>query len=158
MRIKRRLGPANLALLALYFAPVWGAEALRALTSPYGGFEERAHATAATAIGRLLDLRLDGLMHAANLLAGLKLVIAAGFLAYAIEFARAFVVGREVNRVAKTLREHGIQVTALHNHALTDTPRLFYMHFWANDDPVKLAQGLKAALELTNSKKAEGTK
>ncbi len=67
-------------------------------------------------------------------------------------------VGREVNRVAKTLREHGIQVTALHNHALTDTPRLFYMHFWANDDPVKLAQGLKAALELTNSKKAEGTK
>ena len=98
MRSKRRLGPANLALLALYFAPVWGAEALRALTSPYGGFEERAHATAATAIGRLLDLRLDGLMHAANLLAGIKLVIAAGFLAYAIEFARAFVVGREVNR------------------------------------------------------------
>src|SRR5438067_1776274 len=64
-------------------------------------------------------------------------------------------VGREVNRVAKTLREHGIQVTALHNHALADDPRLFYMHFWANDDPVKLAQGLKAALELTNSKKAE---
>ena len=67
-------------------------------------------------------------------------------------------VGREVNRVAKTLREHSIQITALHNHALADNPRLFYMHFWANDDPVKLAQGLKAALELTNSKKAEGTK
>lgn len=67
-------------------------------------------------------------------------------------------VGREVNRVAKTLREHGIQVTALHNHALADHPRLFYMHFWANDDPVKLAQGLKAALALTNSKKGEGAK
>ncbi len=68
-------------------------------------------------------------------------------------------IAREVNPVAKTLREHGIQVTALHNHALADNPRLFYMHFWANDDAVKLARGLKAALDLTNSKKAdEGSK
>src|SRR5438874_823685 len=67
-------------------------------------------------------------------------------------------VDKEVNPVALTLRQHGIDVTALHNHGLQDTPRIFYMHFWANDDPVKLAQGLKAALELTNSKKAEGTK
>jgi hypothetical protein len=34
-----------------------------------------------------------------------------------------------------------------------DTPRLFYMHFWANDDPIELAQTLKAALDVTNSKK-----
>ena len=67
-------------------------------------------------------------------------------------------VDKEVNPVAGALRQHGIEVTALHNHGLSDMPRLFYMHFWANDDPVKLAQGLKAALELTNSKKAEGTK
>src|SRR5262245_1669233 len=67
-------------------------------------------------------------------------------------------IGREVNPVLKTLREHGIQVTALHNHALGDNPRLFYMHFWANDDAVKLARGLKAGLDLTNSKKAEGSK
>src|SRR5213594_2686932 len=67
-------------------------------------------------------------------------------------------VDKEVNPVALALRQHGIDVTALHNHGLQDTPRLFYMHFWANDDPVKLARGLKAALELTNSKKAEGTK
>jgi uncharacterized protein DUF1259 len=65
------------------------------------------------------------------------------------------VIGREVNAVAKALREHGIQVTAVHNHALADNPRLFYMHFWANDDAVKLAKGLKAALDLTNSKKAD---
>jgi Domain of Unknown Function (DUF1259) len=64
-------------------------------------------------------------------------------------------IGREVAPVAKALREHGIQVTALHNHALADNPRLFYMHFWANADAVKLATGLKSALELTNSKKAE---
>jgi len=62
-------------------------------------------------------------------------------------------IGREVNPVLKALREHGIQVTALHNHALGDNPRLFYMHFWANDDAVKLARGLKAGLGLTNSKK-----
>lgn len=64
-------------------------------------------------------------------------------------------IAREVNRVAKALREHGIQVTALHNHALGDNPRLFYMHFWANDNAVKLARGLSAALDLTNSKKAD---
>jgi hypothetical protein len=64
-------------------------------------------------------------------------------------------IDKEVNAVAKTLRQHGIEVTALHNHGLMDTPRLFYMHFWANDDPAKLAQGLKAALDQTNSVKAK---
>lgn len=66
-------------------------------------------------------------------------------------------LGREVNPVARALREHGIQVTALHNHALGDSPRLFYMHFWANDDAVKLARGLRAALDLTHSKKPAQT-
>jgi len=61
-------------------------------------------------------------------------------------------IDKEVNAVAKTLRQHGVDVTAIHNHALMDTPRLFYMHFWANDDPVKLAQALKAALDQTNSR------
>ena len=58
---------------------------------------------------------------------------------------------KEVNPVARTLRQHGIDVTALHNHGLQDSPRLFYMHFWATDDAVKLALGLKAALDQTNS-------
>jgi Domain of Unknown Function (DUF1259) len=62
-------------------------------------------------------------------------------------------IDKEVNAVARTLRQHGIDVTALHNHGLLDTPRLFYMHFWATDDPAKLAQGLKAALDQTNSMK-----
>ena len=62
-------------------------------------------------------------------------------------------IGKEVNAVARALRQHGIDVTAIHNHALGDTPRLFYMHFWANDDPVALALGLKAALGETNSRK-----
>src|SRR5881296_1256005 len=62
---------------------------------------------------------------------------------------------KEVNAVARTLRQHGIDVTAIHNHGLMDMPRLFYMHFWGNDDPAKLAQGLKAALDQTNSVKAK---
>ena len=62
-------------------------------------------------------------------------------------------IDKEVNPVAKTLRQHGIDVTAIHNHALADSPRLFYMHFWANADAVQLAQGLRAALDQTNSRR-----
>jgi Domain of Unknown Function (DUF1259) len=62
-------------------------------------------------------------------------------------------IDKEVNPVARALRQHGIDVTALHNHGLQDSPRLFYMHFWATDDPAKLAQGLKAAVDQTNSLK-----
>jgi uncharacterized protein DUF1259 len=61
-------------------------------------------------------------------------------------------IDKEVNVVARTLRQHGIDVTAIHNHALQDGPRLFYVHFWANDDPVKLAAALKDAVGHTNSK------
>ena len=53
----------------------------------------------------------------------------------------------EVNPVLRTLRAKGIEVTALHNHMLDDEPRLFFMHFWANDDAQKLANALAAALE-----------
>jgi hypothetical protein len=60
---------------------------------------------------------------------------------------------KEVNPVARALRQHGIDVTALHNHGLEDTPRLFYMHFWATADAGKLAEGLRAALDQTNSVK-----
>ena len=53
----------------------------------------------------------------------------------------------EVNPVIKTLRSNGIEVTALHSHMLDEQPRLFFCHFWANDDAVKLAKGLRAALD-----------
>jgi len=62
-------------------------------------------------------------------------------------------IADEVNPVARALRANGIEVTALHNHALGDQPRLFYMHFWAHDDALKLARGLRAGLDLTNSRK-----
>jgi len=60
---------------------------------------------------------------------------------------------KEVNPVLKALRENGIEVTALHNHMLDDQPRLFFMHFWANDDVNKLANGLKMALAKVNTSK-----
>lgn len=60
----------------------------------------------------------------------------------------------EVVPVQRALVEHGIEVTALHNHMLHEEPRLFFMHFWGVDDAEKLARGLRAALERTNSAQA----
>jgi hypothetical protein len=62
-------------------------------------------------------------------------------------------IGKEVNPVIKALRQNGIAATAVHSHMLDEQPRLFFMHFWANDDAVKLAKGLRAALDQTNSSK-----
>ena len=62
--------------------------------------------------------------------------------------------GEEVNPVIKMLRENGIEVTAIHSHMLTEQPRLIFMHFWANDDAIKLAKGLRAALDKTASAKS----
>ncbi len=62
-------------------------------------------------------------------------------------------LGGEVNPVIKALRQNGIAVTAIHSHMLMEEPRLFFMHFWANEDAVKLAKGLRAALDQTNSAK-----
>jgi hypothetical protein len=59
-------------------------------------------------------------------------------------------IAKEVNPVLKALREHGIEVTAIHNHMLDDQPHLYFMHFWANDDAGKLSEGLKAALAHIN--------
>ena len=62
-------------------------------------------------------------------------------------------IGSEVNPVIRALRNNGIAITALHSHMLTDNPRLFFMHYWANDDALKLARGLRAALDKMNVKK-----
>jgi hypothetical protein len=62
-------------------------------------------------------------------------------------------LGSEVNPVLKELRTHGIEVTALHSHMIDDSPHLYFMHFWANDDAQKLAKGLRAALDQANVKR-----
>src|SRR5438552_13863877 len=63
-------------------------------------------------------------------------------------------IAKEVNPVLKALRDHGIEVTAIHNHMLDDQPHLYFMHFWANDDARTLAEGLKAALAQINIAKS----
>jgi hypothetical protein len=62
--------------------------------------------------------------------------------------------GDEVNPVINALRTNGIEVTAVHSHMLHEQPRLFFLHFWANDDALKLARGLRAALDKTASTKS----
>lgn len=64
-------------------------------------------------------------------------------------------IGKEINSVIRALRANGITVTAVHSHMLDEQPRLFFMHFWGNDDAVKLAKGLRAALDQTNSHKGK---
>jgi len=56
-------------------------------------------------------------------------------------------IADEVNKVARALRQHDIDITALHNHMLHGSPELYFMHFWAVGDPMKIASGLKAALD-----------
>ncbi len=59
------------------------------------------------------------------------------------------VTGEEVNPLIRALRDNGVEVTAIHSHMLTEQPRVFFVHFWANDDAVKLARGIRAALDKT---------
>ncbi len=58
-------------------------------------------------------------------------------------------IASEVNPVISELRKSGIEITAIHSHMLDEQPRLIFMHFWANDDALKLAKGLRAALDKT---------
>ncbi len=61
-------------------------------------------------------------------------------------------IASEVNPVLRVLRANGIAVTALHSHMLNESPRLFFMHFWGEGDAVKLARGLRAALDQMDIK------
>jgi hypothetical protein len=92
------LGSVNLALLSFYFFPVWGRDAIRALTSPYNGLNDRVHATATIYFCQWFDLSFNGLVIASHILAGVKLVIAVGFVAYIIEFIRSWAIERQPDR------------------------------------------------------------
>ena len=65
--------------------------------------------------------------------------------------------GNEVNPVIRALRSNGIEVTAIHSHMLEEQPRLFFLHFWANDNAEKLARGLRAAIDKTASVTSQST-
>ena len=120
MRRIPRLGFLNLALVSLYFAPIWAREALRILLLPDRAFEDRSHAVVAIWLREVFDLTLEGLMRISGALAGLKLVIAAGLLAYLIELARAVAVGREPDPVTS----HGALALAAIGVAIWSVPPL----------------------------------
>jgi hypothetical protein len=120
-------------------------------------------AALATALGRAAPVN-GGVMQFAvprpeSLRSGGHLVPASMGLATVINFqptaeGRAAItgdfvlLGSQVNPVIRALQAHGITPTSLHNHLLDDEPRLFFLHFWAEDDAVKLARGLRAALDV----------
>jgi hypothetical protein len=111
------LGSVNLALVSLYFIPVWGRDAIKVLISPYHGLEQRVHAAATIYVGELFNLGFSGFAVTSSVLAGVKLVIAAAFVAYFIEFARAWVMGRptdpETTDVVLILAAVGVVLCAL---------------------------------------------
>jgi hypothetical protein len=54
----------------------------------------------------------------------------------------------EVNPVLSALLDHGIEVTALHNHFFFEEPRIFYMHVHGHGEALNLAHAIKPALDL----------
>lgn len=92
-----RLGSVNLALLSPYFFLVWGRDAGRVLFSSYSSLGDHAHTTTAIYFASLFDLSFKGMLLTSYVLAGIKLVIAAAFVSYLIEFARAWVMRREAD-------------------------------------------------------------
>lgn len=58
----------------------------------------------------------------------------------------------EVAPVMERLLAGGVEITALHNHLLGESPRLFFLHFWGYGGASELARGIRAALERTNSR------
>jgi len=59
---------------------------------------------------------------------------------------------QEVAPVIKTLIEHGIEVVAVHNHMVHESPKIFFLHYWGTGNAIQLAKGLKAALDCTGRK------
>jgi len=133
------LGPYNLALAACYFAPVWGWEAIGALTSPYGGLTDPVHAGAAIRLRMLLDLAPEQLLDAASWLAAFKLVAVASLVAYVIEFGRAVLGGRAPDRATT----NAVLVLAVATVAIWIMPALAFEP--ASATPAHVAQLLLVA-------------
>ena len=103
------------------------------------------------AVGRAEQITLDGMVLPASTGVATALNFEAtgdGQAAITGDFA---MIPSEVEAVLGALRSNGIEVTALHSHMLMDAPHLLYAHFFAHGDPARLARGLRAALDQTNS-------
>jgi hypothetical protein len=118
------LGSVNLALVSLYFFPLWGRAAYRALISPVGGLQESAQAAPTFYLSQLFGLGPGSLITIAHVLAGIKLVVALAFACYLIEFMRSLVRRREADRdtidVVLILAAIGVLLSAFSALALGD--------------------------------------
>ena len=80
-----------------------------------------------------------GISHAINFQSvGQKVATTGDFVLFA----------HEVNPVVILLKNNNIAVTAIHNHMMTEVPRLFFMLFWAVDKPEHITQTFKSVLDL----------
>jgi hypothetical protein len=154
------LGSVNLALVSLYFIPVWGQEAIRALMSPMHGLEQRVHASATIYVGDLFSFGFSGLALTSSVLAGIKLVIAAAFAVYVVEFVRSWVTGRapdvETTDVALILGAVGIVIcvlpAALDNPALVRLSATQTLLFSGAIMIVAVERRIAAALEISRAR------
>jgi hypothetical protein len=62
----------------------------------------------------------------------------------------------EVNHVIKTLREHNIEVVAVHSHMLSDEPHIIFLHYLGAGPALDLATGFRAALDQLGKKSSAG--
>lgn len=62
----------------------------------------------------------------------------------------------EVNLVIKKLRQHNLEVVALHNHMLFDQPRMIFLHYYGKGESTTLAKGFRAALDVLGKGKNGG--
>jgi hypothetical protein len=58
----------------------------------------------------------------------------------------------EVTPVLKVLRQHGLQVVAIHHHMTGTQPTIFFLHYWGTGPTDKLALGFKTALDQLGKK------
>ena len=84
----------------------------------------------------------------------LSLIAWAGFIksgSTAITYGDLVLLEDEINPVISKLEEGGVEVSALHNHLLHETPRIMYIHFVGRGDEVEMAKGIREALALTKT-------
>jgi hypothetical protein len=93
-----------------------------------------------------LKVRLDGVEIKPALALGSWLAFKAMGDTDAVVMGDLVLTQDEVNPVMKTLIEHGLEITALHNHLLRSEPATMYMHINGHGDPVKLATALREGL------------
>ncbi len=104
-------------------------------------------------VPRAGDVTLDGVVVPPAMGVATAINLQATGATTAVATGDFVLIASEVNPVVRALRANGIAVTALHSHMLNETPRLLFMHFWGEGDALKVARGLRAALDQMDIKR-----